>query len=671
MLRTRGERRRYGRQRARTPKRSLRPRNNDRPRREQSRERSLRERNDGNRTVINTIAGGFGRGGPTRSARKRHLRAIRNVYMVSSQPQRSMLNIVFTDRDFKNIATRQDDPMVIAIEIANCEVRKTLVDQGSSVDILHWRTFKRMGLDENAIILLDEQIVGFSGERVDTRGYIDLYTKFGRVNRGHRTIVIRYLIVDINTSYNALLGRPSLNLPGVIVSTPHLAMKFLTERGEVAIVYADQRTTRECYAISLRLTPTVTSITRDVNQRMVALTDLDPRVNDEIRMEPRDMTKAWQLGVEGQNTQLGEALTKDEKEKLKEKLVDNKDLFAWTTDDMPSIDPRIMTHKLSVCKEARPVAQKKRRLGEEKRRVVVKEVQKLLKAGLIREIQYTTWLANIVLVKKNNGKWRMCTDYTDLNKACPKDAYPLPSIDRLVDGATGHRILSFLYAFSGYNQIPMYDRDMDKTTFITETANYCYQVMPFGLKNAGATYQRLMDQVFKGQIGRNMEVYMDDMVVKSDSFDQHLDDLTEIFAQLRRYNMRLNLSKCVFGVEGGKFLGFMLTHKGIEANPDKYEAISTMRSPTNLKEAQRLVGRLTSLSRFLPRLTEKIRPILKTLKKAEKFKWDHNCEEAFNEIKMVVSSTPILEKPKTSSWLLLHLSVTKDTVSSALVQEEG
>jgi len=156
-----------------------------------------------------------------------------------------------------------------------------------------------------------------------------------------------------------------------------------------------------------------------------------------------------------------------------------------------------MTHKLSVCIEARPVAQKKRRLGEEKRQAAIEEVQKLLKAGFIREIQYTTWLANIVQVKKSNGKWRMCTDYTNLNKACPKDVYPLPSIDRLVDGAVGHKVLSFLDAFSGYNQIPMHRSDVDKTTFITESTNYCYQVMPFGLKNAGATYQRLMDRVFE------------------------------------------------------------------------------------------------------------------------------------------------------------------------------
>ena len=142
------------------------------------------------------------------------------MYTINSRSKRSLPDITFTDRDFKNIDTRQDDPMVIAIEVANCEVRKTLIDQGSSVDVLYWRTFRKINLDDHAIMPLDEQIVGFSGERVDTRGYIDLHTKFGDVGQGSRTILVRYLIVDVNTSYNTLLGRPSLNKLGAIAPRP-------------------------------------------------------------------------------------------------------------------------------------------------------------------------------------------------------------------------------------------------------------------------------------------------------------------------------------------------------------------------------------------------------------------------------------------------------------------
>jgi len=215
-----------------------------------------------------------------------------------------------------------------------------------------------------------------------------------------------------------------------------------------------------------------------------------------------------------------------------------------------------------------------------------------------------------MLVKKTNGKWQTCTEYTNLNKAYPKDTYPLPSINRLVDGAAGHKVLSFLDAYFGYNQIPMYPSDKEKTTFITEETNFYYEVMPFGLKNVGATYQRLMDKVFRHLIGRCMEVYVDDMVVMSDSLKQHAKDLDEVLTIVWKYDIRLNLEKCVFGVTSGKFLGFMLTHRGIEANPEKCQAIVNMPSPANIKEIQRLVGRLTVLSRFMPKLAERIQPML-------------------------------------------------------------
>ena len=183
----------------------------------------------------------------------------------------------------------------------------------------------------------------------------------------------------------------------------------------------------------------------------------------------------------------------------------------------------------------------------------------MLTAGFIREVYYSEWLANVVLVKKANGKLRMCVDFTDLNKACPKDSFPLPRIDQLVDFTTGHKLLTFMDTFSRYNKIKMAEEDQEKTAFITSQWLYCYNVMPFGLKNAGPTYQRLVNKMFSNQIGRNMEVYVDDMLVKSKEELTHLDDLRETFATLRQYQMKLNPSKCAFGVVSGKFLGFMVS----------------------------------------------------------------------------------------------------------------
>nr|XP_025678997.1 uncharacterized protein LOC112778951 [Arachis hypogaea] len=160
-------------------------------------------------------------------------------------------------------------------------------------------------------------------------------------------------------------------------------------------------------------------------------------------------------------------------------------------------------------------------------------------------------------------------------------------------------------AYSGYNQILMHPSDQSKTAFITDFGNYYFEVMPFGLKNAGATYQRLMDKVFTKKIGRNIEVYVDDMVAKTETGKNHIDDLAEIFGEIRRYNMRLNPEKCAFSVQGGKFLGFLLTSRGIKANPDKCRAVVDMVSPKTVKEVQRLTGRLAALSRFVPCLASK------------------------------------------------------------------
>jgi len=201
----------------------------------------------------------------------------------------------------------------------------------------------------------------------------------------------------------------------------------------------------------------------------------------------------------------------------------------------------------------------------------------------------------VVLVKKANGKWRICIDFTDLNKVCPKDLYPLPSIDALVDNALGCKMLSFLDAFSGYNQIKMHPRDESKTTFLTETCSYCYKVMPFGLKNASATYQRLMNMILAPMLGRNVQAYVDDMVVTSQERGRHTADLEELFTTIAKYHLKLNLEKYVFGVEAGKFLGFMLTMRGIEANPDKCVAIIAMQSPASVKEVQQLTERQNSL----------------------------------------------------------------------------
>ena len=164
----------------------------------------------------------------------------------------------------------------------------------------------------------------------------------------------------------------------------------------------------------------------------------------------------------------------------------------------------------------------------------------------------------------------------DLNKACPKDPFPMPKIDQLVDATVGHPRISFLDAFQGYLQIPLALDDQEKTAFVTSIGNYHYKVMSFGLKNAGSTYQRMMTRMFESLLRKNIEIYIDDMVVKSKMVSENLGDLRVIFEVLRNYKLRLNASKCSFGVGSGKFLGYMVIHRGIEVNPDQIKAINNL-----------------------------------------------------------------------------------------------
>ena len=283
-------------------------------------------------------------------------------------------------------------------------------------------------------------------------------------------------------------------------------------------------------------------------------------------------------------------------------------------------------------------------------------------------MEYPKWLANVVVVKKANGKWRLCIDFTDINRACPKDSFPLPRIDLIVDAIGGHELLNFMDAFSGYNQISIDLDDQEKTSFVTAQETYCYLVMPFGLKNAGATYQRLVNRMFQKHIDATMEVYIDDMLVKSATADLHIAHLSEAFQILRNYNMKLNPSKCAFGVSTGKFLGFIVNHRGIEANPDKIKAVLDMPSPSGIKEVQRLIGRITALSRFVSRASDKCQPFFQVLKKA--FQWETKCEEAFSALKTYLSSPPILVSPAEGELLTLYLVVSDFSTSAVLVRDK-
>ncbi|GAU43828.1 hypothetical protein TSUD_399210 [Trifolium subterraneum] len=519
-----------------------------------------RNKGEKQRVAVNTISGGFAGRGESVSARKRYARKSRfEICSVRSLNLPRTLEISFNPEDARDILPHDDDPLVIQVQILNCDVKRVLIDSG------------------------------FAGEQVDVMGHITLYTTFGE-DENTKTIKVRYLVVKtLFTSYNIIIGRPAFNALGAVMSTLYLSIKYPLNNGKVGVVKGNQVLARKCYESSLKIQhrpskpvspPVSGERTNGIN--MVNVTNLDPR--DEFqdrRVSPIEDLDQVQIGEHShQTTNIGTSLRPEERERIVTLLRNNRDLFAWQPSNMPGIDESVITHKLSD----------------------------------ISAIS-NQWF-------NERGKLEKSEERTSLR--------------RLIDGASGYKTLSFMDAYYGYNQIKMHHMDAQHTSFMSNTCNYFYNVMPFGLKNAGATYQRLMDRVFVEQIGKNLEVYIDDMVVKTQKEGEHDKDLEDILK-----------------------------------SRDRSKAIIDMRSPTSVKEVQQLTGRIAALSRFLSCSGEKACHFFATLRKSERFTWSPECQEVFQKLKVFLASPPILTRPEQGKTLYLYLAVYENALISTLVQEVG
>ncbi|GJW14967.1 reverse transcriptase domain-containing protein [Tanacetum coccineum] len=352
---------------------------------------------------------------------------------------------------------------------------------------------------------------------------------------------------------------------------------------------------------------------------------------------------------------IGSTLIEKGRNKLCDLLQCNLDVFAWNPADMTGVPRHVVEHRLNIRQGCPPVRQKRRSQAADRNQTIQEEVEKLVDAGIMKEVHYHNWLSNPVMVKKHDDSWRMCVDFKDMNKACPKDGYPLPEINWKVESLCGFSFKCFLDAYKGYHQIKMAKEYEEKTTFITSQGVFCYSKMPFGLRNVGATYQRLVDKAFHKQIGKNLEVYVDDLVIKSRTKDEIIRDIEETFKTLREINMKLNPKKCTFGVEEGMFLGYKVNTKGIKVCSDKVDAGLSLTSPKCLKDVQKLNGKLASLNRFLAKSAKKSLSFFKTLKKCTKksdFHWTKEAEAAFKQMKQLIAELPTLTAPEEKEELI-------------------
>ncbi|GAU50049.1 hypothetical protein TSUD_408450 [Trifolium subterraneum] len=421
------------------------------------------------------------------------------------KPKTSSQPLSFYLEELPGGSANSQIPLLVRADMANFDVRRILVDSGSSCNIMYAHLFRTLQLNESHLTpYVGSDFQGFNGATTKPWGYVNLIVTFGQ-NETAKSIKVMFLVVDCPSLYQCIIGRTAIADLPVVASTVHLKMKYYTNKGQVATLHGDIEAARRCF----------------------------------------------EAAYKGQSY--------------------------------------VACHQLTVDEAASVVVQHRRMQSPEKMEATEKAVKDLLEAHFISEAKYTTWLSNVVLVKKSNGKWRMCVDYTDLNRVFPKDAYPLPCIDRL-----------------------------GKTAFMTESGNYYYNVMPFDLKNVGATYQRMINKVFRGEISDMLEVYKDDVIVKSHEETDRTAHLQKVFEQAIKVNMRFNPEKCMFGIRARKFL------------------------------AQHAL------------------PLFKLLRKESAFEWTEECEQALPHLKKALPEPPVLSRPEEREVLYLYLTVASEAVSATL-----
>ncbi|CAL9029510.1 unnamed protein product [Prunus brigantina] len=383
--------------------------------------------------------------------------------------------IGFQKKDLVGLDVPHNDALVISIQITRAMVDRIHADEGSAANILQLAVIQQMGL-ETKINKSAKSLTGFNGATTVTIGTIELDVYAPPVISSQM-----FMVIDEVSPYNGILGRPWISKINAITSATHQKIRYPIPGGGMGQINSDQAMAMKCSAQGLKKGKQTQFLPQSKNQDQVE--GIRPEVYPEEGWKPEEDVELVPLDPDKpeRTARIGSRLSQEEKAELAAFLQNNKDVFAWSPSDMPGIDPQIICHRLHVNPAIKPVAQKRRNFAPERVIIIEAEIDKLLAAGFIEEVSYAEWLANVVLVaKKDKGLWRVCVDYTDLNKACPKDNFPLPRIDQLVDSTSGNQLLSFMDAYSGYNQIMMHEDDRAKTSFITKEVPTAIKSCPLG-----------------------------------------------------------------------------------------------------------------------------------------------------------------------------------------------
>lgn len=360
----------------------------------------------------------------------------------------------------------------------------------------------------------------------------------------------------------------------------------------------------------------------------------------------------------------GSALTESETAAVNALLEQYSTVFKPSTEPTPFAE-----HTIQLTDDV-PIAVPPYRMSEIKKEILRKELDELLSNGTIEECE-SSYAAPVVLVSKKNGKMRLCVDYRKLNAITKADRYPLPRLDDLLHSARRASYMTTIDLRSGYHQVSVRVQDQDKTAFITPFGTFRYTKMPFGLRNAPSTFQRLIDRFRSGLQNISILAYLDDLIILSSSFNEHLQDLQKVFDRLNIFKLRLNREKCTFACESVRYLGHVITKSGITPDPEKIAAIRDMKPPSNIKQLLTFVQTCSWFRRFIDGFAEVSRPLTSLLKKNIRFQWGPAQQIAFERLKIFLTTSPILRQADPSLPYILKTDASAYALGAVLMQGEG
>ena len=358
-------------------------------------------------------------------------------------------------------------------------------------------------------------------------------------------------------------------------------------------------------------------------------------------------------------------LSSEEAKRLRSCILEASDVFAVEKDELGTVTD--VQHRIETGDNP-PVRQSPRRIPFSVRPQMARMVNEMLGAHVIEESS-SPWASPVVLVAKKSGDLRFCVDYRRLNALTSKDVFPLPRIDDILDQLSGKCIFSTLDGRTGYWQIKVHESSREKTAFVTMDGLYEFRVMPFGLCNAPATFQRLMQKTLAG-LSAFCSVYIDDVIVFSRSLEEHLDHLSQVFSRLRKVGLKLHPSKCQFAFPEVPYLGHIISAKGISPNPDKVRAVRDYPVPTNVRAIREFLGIAGYYRRFIPNFAKVAQPLYHLIKKDVQYMWSSACQEAFTRLKELLTSPPVLAYPNFDRRFVLHTDASSHGLGAVLEQEQ-